>query len=327
MIDFFAYHRLADLLETLKPRVKLVDIAKVVVCTHQKITLVFQDKPHWVYPEVRKWRKALRLSRLEGDYFELLAILATYPQSTEAKKEAMIARAFHLAGRQESLVNPTGSVADSLIYWLDPLFSIMRNMTEMAGFPEDEERIIGWAATRLRYVGSLSKLKKEIPGRLEAVWRWLRQAGAVRFDEELGRWSKSEPAILSKGKVGPSIKDIQSAILVLVQVNAHREFIHEVGSPEMLGAKNGLLTIPSDSLELFDQLQRDFLHGELLRKFAFLVNLEDRERLKTQDPDYYREITEYERVLQAKGYTIPRCDDKDVDTMVQVLLIARKVAQ
>ena len=76
---------------------------------------------------------------------------------------------------------------------------------------------------------------------------------------------------------------------------------------------------------MLNQISGDFIFGDVMRKFNYLVNLEDRERLRETDPDYYTEILEYERLLSDRGYTIPQCSDKDMDTTVQMLLTTRQL--
>jgi len=87
---------------------------------------VFQYHPHWIFPRVRQWRRALGLIRDEARYFELLTILAASPH-VEEERGRMLIRAFRLLGALEETLDTEQAAPHGLIYWHDPVHSLLRN--------------------------------------------------------------------------------------------------------------------------------------------------------------------------------------------------------
>jgi len=326
-LDIFNYHFLPDLLAKIKEEFRQVTLARDIGLAPQKINMIFKDKQYWVYPDVRKWTRALKLKREEGDYFELLAIVYAYPYNIEAERGKMLKRAFHLAGRMEEQLNPSGRISDSLLYWLDPLFSVLRNMVELKGFPKNEAEIPQWAAERILFLSVLGNLRKNIPPRIEMAWKWLRGLNAVEFNKTRDRWVKHEPTVISKGEISSACQDIHSACLLLVQINTYGDFAHEAGKSGLLFDRLATFSIPAGALELLNKLCEDFLYGDILRKLNYAVNKDDRDRLKKADPALHAEVAAFRKQLEERGYEAPQFTDEDVDATVQVLLCGRRVAQ
>jgi len=327
MVDVFEFSDFESLMDSIKKEVKQAYLADVLKVSSQKIHVIFKDSRHQVYPQVGKWRGALKLKRPEGDYFELLCIIHSYPGATETAQQKMLRRAFHLAMRLEDMLNPSGRPADSVVYWLDPLVGILRDMTELNGFPKEEKEIPRWVAGRITYLGTLGRLQKDIPPHIRTAWNWLKKIGAVRFSADEKRWVKSEANVLSRGRIGKGIGGISSGILTLAHINTHHDFVHELPTPNVLGSKVAGFVLPSAALELLDRYSRDFLFGDLVRRLNYVVNLEDRERLRRSDPQYYAEVLDFERRLKELGYEIPQCRDSDMDTAVQVMLSVRRLTK
>jgi len=326
-LDVFNYHHLPDLLAKAKEEFRQVDLARDTGLAPQKVNMTFRDRQYWVYPDVRKWTRAMKLKREAGDYFELLAIIYAYPYNPEVERAKMLKRAFHVAGRLEEELNPSGRVSDSLLYWLDPLFSVLRNMVELKGFPKKESEIPAWVAERIIFLSVLGTLSKNIPPRIETAWKWLRGIKAVKFDKARNRWVKREPTIFSKGEISSACQDIHSASLLLVQINTYDDFAHEAGKRGLLFDRLATFSMPSGALELLNKLGEDFLYGDILRKLNYAVNKEDRDRLEKSDPTLYAEVMAFKKRLEEKGYAVPQYGDEDMDATVQVLLSGRRVAQ
>lgn len=325
MVDVFEFSDFESLMDSIKKDVKQAYLADILNVSSQKVHVIFKDSRHQVYPQVGKWRGALKLKRPEGDYFELLCIIHSYPSATEIAQLKMLRRAFHLAMRLEDMLNPAGRPADSVVYWLDPLVGILRDMTELHGFPREEKEIPRWVTSRITYLGTLGRLQKNIPPHIRTAWSWLKKIGAVRFSINENHWVKSEPNVLSRGRIGKGVGNISSGILTLAHINTHHDFIHELPTTNVLGSKLASFVLPSAALDLLDRVSRDFLFGDLMRRFNYVVNLEDRERLRKSDPEYYAEVVEYERQLVEHGYEIPHCSDADIDTAVQIMFSIRRL--
>ncbi|RJQ24399.1 hypothetical protein C4565_09790 [Candidatus Parcubacteria bacterium] len=326
-MDVFNYHHLPDLLAKAKEEFRQVDLTRDTGLPPQKINMIFRDRQYWVYPDARRWTRAMKLRREEGDYFELLSLVYAYPYNTEIERAKMLKRAFHLAGRLEEQLNPSGRISDSLLYWLDPLLSVLRNMVELKGFPKKQSEIPSWTAERILFLSVLGILRKNIPPRIETAWKWLRGIKAVKFDKARNRWVKHEPTIFSKGEISSACQDIHSACLLLVQINTYDDFAHEAGKRGLLFDRLATFSIPSGALELLNKLCEDFLYGDILRKLNYAVNKDDRDRLKKSDPTLHAEVTAFRKQLEEKGYEVPQYGDENVDATVQVLLSGRRVAQ
>ena len=325
MLNVFDYNNFTDVMAVVKAEHKQTYLAKALNMPFQTVHTIFKDSPHLVYPNVGKWRSALKFKRPEGNYFELLCIIHAYPKNTQVKQARMLQRAFHLAGQLEAQLNPRGRAADSVIFWLNPMIAILRDMVELADFPVDEQEIPQWGASRISFIGSLGRFKREVPERIETAWKWLRELEAVVFSPERNRWEKQEPNLRMSPNLGKIMGDLTRSVFTLCLINFYKDFLAVIGTDDIVGAKQTSFSVPSASFELLNQITADFIFGDVMRKFNYLVNREDRERLRLSDPDYYAEIVEYEKQLIAKGYTIPDCGDKDVDTTVQMVLTTRKL--
>lgn len=325
-MDVFEHSSFPSLMRSVKTIRTQTRLAAELGIPLQTLNAIFNGQAHQVFPRVRKWRSALELGRMQGDYFELLCILHAYPYNTRERQQKMLARVFLLAGRLEGRLNPSGTAAESVVFWIDPLAGALRDMTELHDFPRDEEDIPTWAAQRITFMGVLTPLRKHKHARVMTAWKWLCKLSAVHFDEQLGRWCKAEPNLLLSSKSGPGIDEMAKAITVFMHVNAHYDFIHELASANTIGSKLVTLTVPESALELVDLLSRDFIFEQLMKKITYLVNHDDRERLKILDPEYYEEICRFEQELILRGYKIPKASDRDLDTTIQILLSARKLA-
>ena len=327
MANVFEFYSIVPLMEVLKEDHKQINVAKSIGLSYQAVNQVFKDKHHWIYPQVSRWRKAFKFKRDEGDYFELLALIHAYPFQPEEKRPRMLDRAFHIVGRLEKDELVENKVATSLLYWLDPMASILRNLVELHGFPVDDDDVCRWVEEKINYVGVLGNLKKDIGARIAGTWFWLKSIRAVVLSPNPGRWVKAEPNIMSPAKAGPEIHGLHEAIFVLLQVNIHQDFIHDAGTKFVLGAKAATFSISSRILPLLEQLSRDFLHSDILRKLNYACNKDDLARLAAADPEYHREVTAFRRSLEEKGYAVPEVNDTDIDTTVQVLLATRRVTK
>jgi len=326
-MDIFKFSSLAGAIEAIKDNYRQVDLAKELATTPQQINILLHKRPHLIYFQISKWRKALHLHRADGDYFELLTLLEAFHEAPAKTQEKMLDRAFHLAGRLEEQIQPQSRPADSFIYWLDPILPILRNLTELVDFPVDEQQIPAWAANRLTYVGILGKTRELKINRIEIAWKWLRGCGAVHFSARKNRWIKATPSIFSKTILGPESRGVQSIALRLNQLVTYQDFSHEVGTPNLLGDMLATFSLPSCALPLLQRLTRDFLYKDILRKLNFAINRDDLARLKDSDPELYEEVRLFKDDLIKKGYDVPEVEDNDVDTTVQVLLATRRLTR
>lgn len=323
MAKVFNHYNLLSYLVEVKREHRQVDLAEVVECNRQKIHTILTGRPDWVYPDVKKWRTALGLKRLDGDYFELLAIIAAYPSSS--KRERMLLRAFHLAGRLEEKLNPSEEIATSLVYWLDPVASHLRNLTDFVEFPSGEEQIPAWVASRLVLVGALAGIPKQsIPNRIAQSWSWLKKIGAVYFSEETGRWEKKEPMAISEGKRTGIAEDIRSASLLIRHTESFSNFTDEMGSERMACDLFSVFSLPEDHLGILEKLCRNFI-VETTRKLNYICNEEFLAELRDYAPDYYREVLEYKEKLKDMGLAPTPVDRNAKHSLVQMVVAARRL--
>ena len=293
----------------------------------QMLNQIFNGKQHLVFDDVRKWRGACKFKREDGDYFELLALICAYPHLTKSKQQSLLQRAFHLVGRLEEVVAPENVTANTLLYRMDPVATALRNMTDLKDFPVDEQVIPEWAADKITFIGILGPLRKNIPARMQITWKWLRSLNLVYFTEDRGRWLKGDDKIFTGSLLAQEVGDIHSAVFQLCRVNTLQDFVHEAETDRILGDKLATITMPSKALKLLKQLQEDFFGGNISQKLQFIVNADALERLKNDDPDYYKEVVAYRNLLKKKGYEIPETTDADVDVTVEVLLTARRLTK
>lgn len=326
-LDLFNYHTFPSLMLALKKEYTQRELARKLLLSAQKVNLAFNDRPHLVYPEIGKWRRGFKFKRAHGDYFELLAAIHAYPHSARPKRPPILTRIFHLTGRLEQQLNPSGRPMDSLIYWLDPLFSVLRNMVEMNDFPVDEEEVPVWVIERLSNSGVLNDPQLDVPFRIESAWKWMRDLKAVVYSKSRKRWVKAEPNIMTAEQIGPEVKTLTQAIYTFRQCNIFQVFEEDAGTPDTLGLLLATFPVPCQTYDLLDHIFRNFLFENILKKFNYMVNLDDLKRLKTEDPDYYRRVMDFKAELEEKGFEIPQLRDKDVDSVIQVLLAHRRAAR
>lgn len=327
MVSPFDYRSFPELVGAVKAEVKQKTLAKTMGLPVQTVNTVFNGDEHLVYSRVGKWRSALKLRQPEGDYFELLSLVHAYPLAGRERQERMLKRAFHLAGRLEASRNPEQRIAESVIYWLDPLLSILREMTDLNDCPADEAEIPQWAASRITYLGSFACLKKDQPKRVAVAWNWLKHLDAVRFDADRNRWIKREPIALKLIEPDASLRVVTEDLIRLVHINYYADFIHELAHNRVFGSKQAVFTMPGKAVDLLNRVLGDFLFGEILEKFSYLVNQDDARRLQQEDPERYEEIARFRRLIEQRGYEIPRTTDEDMDTTVQIMVSARRLTQ
>ncbi len=327
MLNIFSFSSFEDLMDEIKKNFVQADLSRKMDIPFQTIHSIFKDNLHLVMSNVKKWTTALNLSRIESLYFELLCIIYSYPKNKSDKQEKLLARAYRIAVQLEHYVNPVGNAADSLIFMLDPLIGIIREFTELNAFPNDEEDIYNWVTDNIAYVGALecSSVEKKI--RIKIAWRWLKELNAVLFSEKRNRWVKTTPNIQNIKRTGRINEDIKGTISNIVHINNHKEFLHEAATSDFLFSKPIMFSFPMKSLPLLNELCNDFIYEKMMKKFTYLVNMEDRERLKEEDADYYNEVVAYEKELIERGFEIPKLTDEEMDNCCHMILSARKLAK
>ncbi len=322
--NIFSHPTLRSYLDSIRQKYKLKEVATKAGVSYQAVGFIFSDKKeHWVLGHLSGFKKAFKLKKEEGAYFELLAILAAYPY--EKKTAPLLKRAFHLAGRLEAVMNTDQEVASSLVYWIDPLCAVLRNAVELHGFPAEESGIPGWISDRVATIEALnSSATKSFAQRIVTSWSWLKKMQAVSFSEEKQRWVKTNPMVVSEGRFGPDLQDLRSAIFSIVFLNLFNDFSRDLNSSRILVTKFGNFTISSKNLNLVKELCTDFV-VETVKKLNYACNKEDLKQLKKEDPAYYQAVLDYQKSLTARGFEIHTGTNEDVDTSVQLVLAARKL--
>lgn len=322
--DIYDYPSLKTLMKDVRESYTLMELAKPVGVSHQTITLIFNGSEHRVLNRLQGWKKALKLNKQEGDYFEFLAILAAYPK--ERDKMRLLMRAFHLAERLEAALNQNCDIANSLVYWLDPLCPFLRNAVEMNGFPRREREIAPWVADVMTLPESAKITRPALIKRIETTWNWLFKIGAIEYSPSYGRWIKSSPMLISAGKFAPELKDIQSALFSMVFVTIFHRFIETIHDENIIVTKFGTFALSSANAKALNQICSDFVI-ETVRKLNYASNDDDLARLKTENKKYYDEVVNYKAELERKGIKLEPKGDKDVDTVVQLAVAARMMTK
>ena len=323
MPNVFAHFTMNDLLAALRKEYTLQQLSSMAGITHQAVSLICKENPHWIYNNVADWKRGLKLKRDEGAYFELLAIIAAHARESEANRPKLLKRAFHLVGRLEEVLNPKHTVAASLVYWLDPVCSIVRNGTDLAGFPRREDDIPEWVSAQMPSPQSLGMTRAAFKKRVAMAWAFLLSLEAVTYNKKRKRWEKAAPLVVSEGK---STLDDQnspgSAAFPLILHNYFEEFMQITGTDRMIVSKFGNFAFPRQYKHVVNRLLTDFI-VETVGKLNYVVNREDLERLKTDDPAYYAEVIEYINMLKSKDIDVEPLGDDAMDSMVQMIVAAR----
>ena len=323
MPNVLTFYSMKDLLAELRGEYTLQQLAEVGGVTHQAISLICKENPHWVYKNVKEWKKGLRLKRVEGQYFELLAVIAAYPH--DDNKTKLMKRAFHLAGRLEEHLNTERTVASSLVYWLDPVCSMIRNGTDLAGFPVHEDEIPQWISGQVKSLRSMGMTRAAFKTRVANAWSFLVSLQAVSFNKRRKRWEKSAPLIVSEGKATKEHqKSIQSVIFPLVLNNYFEEFIQATGTDQMIVSKYGNFALPRQHFNALYMLLEDFII-ETVQNFNYISNGDDLKRLEKDDPEYFAKVLAYKKKLKKKGIELEPLGDQDMDSMVQMIVAARRM--
>jgi len=325
MVNIKNYNSIDTYFAAIANQLDLKRIAKVIGCSYQKVHFATRSKFHWVYADVRKWCKALGLNRSDGYYFELLALIAAYAASSESNRQKMLDRILVLADRLEATFNPKQKISNSLIYWVDPFLSILRNLTDLDEFPNDESEISQWVSDKLVLVGALKRIpKKKLPLRIERSWNWLKEIKAVDFFEEFDRWEKTSPMVIAKGKLRNNLTNIQSTLTIIEHMDALANFTYQLGSQKMVGNVLSTFSLSKEHLEILNDLIRNFV-TETTRNLNFACNSDFLEELREFDTDYYDEVIAFKQRLEEKSINIIPTDSSAPHTLVQLLVAAREL--
>ena len=323
MPNVFSYFTMKTLLAALREEYTLQQLSALVGVTHQAISLICKENEHWILNNVADWKRGLKLKRTEGEYFELLCIIAAYSNENDTNRSKLLKRAFHLVGRLEEHLNPERTIATSLVYWLDPVCTIFRKNTNLSGFPRNADDIPDWMATQIPSLQSLGMTRAAFKTRVANAWKFLISLKAVSYNKRRRRWEKSEPLVVSEGKATlEHQKNIRSAVFPLILHNYFEEFLEVNGTDRMIVSKYGNFALPRRHENVVYKLLEDFII-ETVKKLNYVSNRDDLERLKTDDPAYYAEVLDYIEVLKGKVIDVEPLGDDDMDSMVQMIVAAR----
>ncbi len=324
MFSPLSFYTFRSFMNSLKGDLKQSDLARRLGSTQPRIHQIFKDKLHWVYPEVRRWTRLLKLKRMEGDYFELLALLAAFPH--QGDKAKLIARAFTLLGNLQDKLEPSHTEAHTVIYWLDPVARLLLALTEMDDFPVNEENIAEWVLPKVHFVAAMGSHEKAKRERIQSSWRWLCEQQLVQFRKPQARWltNKDHPFIAESQS--PELVTIREQLCGLCHVNTFLDFSREAGAGALTGFDLEMISISSAFAPLIQQVCRSFVTEEI-RKIKDAIHNPD--SLKTLHQTHPRLARDIERFVE----TLPKPDQKSdqdlypVDTTVEILFASRSLAQ
>ena len=324
MIRVFDYYRLQDFFgEVLRVRMyTFAELAKRLGLTIPSVSLVFHGEERLVADRVQDWKKAFEFKRLEGEYFELLAILAAYP--TSSRQVEFRRRAFHLVRRflKKQLFDDLGY---DIFFWLSPECSMLRNLIDLSDCPKDSEKISSWAVGKLTRYRRLKKLSKtKLEKQLVEAWECMEAIRAVEWSALENRWTKTTPVIETHRKSGPPTPDIVSSLLVLPHSEILSEFGQLQGTEQMIMSYIGTLSLPEALEPLVVELCREFVR-DLVSNLVIACSKQDLDLNQQYDPEVYERAITYRRDLEHRGKVLPELKASDFDAVSQIVFALRRL--
>ncbi len=323
MQNVFKHYTLQTYLAGLKEDrpVTFSELSKRIGLTPQAIGLVFNGHERLVINHIAAWKRALKFNRLQGSYFELLAIIAAFSTSTNRKR--LQSRAQTIV-RKLVEIDPTDSPVKSLIYWISPECSLLRNILDLKGFPVHEKEIPKWVTARTnlwRVTEGYSR--KETEQQFRNAWKWLVSNGVVVRGTN-GAWRKTTPIFLSPDTITEDIRSLQASILTLPHSNTHLAFARQLGTPNMLVNKVATFSASSKMQPILRDLCTNFLQ-DIAARLNIACNEQLMTELKTTDPDLYNAGKVLLEKLAYLGYDVPSFTNEDFDSVWQIVLGARRL--
>lgn len=299
------------------------DISTQVGITPQAVGNIFNGEDRLAINHLSGWKKALRFKRLEGMYFELLASLAAFPTSSE--RERLRERVLLLIGHLIAHSELNADAPRTLIYWLSPECTLLRNLVDLADFPCSGAEVPDYVVQRFRaYRVARSLSEREQRERLVEAWDWLLAQGFIRQDAATARFYKCEPVFAASKGLDKHLPDPLTNLLAIPHADGLRELASQVGTPLVLTSQFATLPMPR-GLEPFlvEWLAQHM--ADLVNNLNIAVNSDELARLATQDPARYEAALAFRKELTARGFAPPNFRDSDFNSLIQVAIGIRRL--
>ncbi len=324
--NVFDYFTLRGFLSEIRKQKQftLRKLAESIGITPQAVNIAFNGGERLVINHLSGWKKAFKFKRMEGAYFELLAILAGYSSFSLEKRKRHMERAFNIIQRiieseqQEHKPN-------ALVYWISPESSLLRNMVKLKDFPENSEEIPAWVVNKVEsYRIARGFSRSEFECRVTKVWKWLKKMEVVKFDTELKHWTRNVHDIFASSRISEDIEEFTTAILTLPHSDVHLDFASQVGCPAVTMNKTATLAIPNQIESLMRSICGRFFN-DIVENLSVGCNKDEMDRLYDIDRNKYEQVKAYMQILEQYGFTVPTLCDGDFDTVVQLVYSMRKM--
>jgi hypothetical protein len=328
VIRIFNYYRLVDFFDAVAKRktITFTELAQKMDVTVPSVTAAFHGEERLVINRVKGWKRAFGFKRIEGDYFELLAILAGYPSS--ARQEELRRRAFHLVQKffERKLFN---ELSYEIFYWLSPECAILRNLIDLHDCPEKPDEIVKWAVTRVegyRKLKKLSRTKMEI--RFDEAWNTMMEIRAVKWDKADKRWTKVTPSRSTIIQLKANPEDLRASLLILPHADIFADFARQQGTDFMQTSMVSTLSMPKKLEELLERYLRKHV-VELVNNLVISCSPADLAELKKMDKDVWKEAKEFREQFAADlgmyAEDLPTIQSEDYDSVAQIVLGIRRL--
>jgi len=326
VINVLEFYTLKDFLAEVRRNKAhtLRKLAEFIDITPQAVNIAFNGGERLVINHLSGWKRAFKFKRMEGTYFELLAILAGYSSMPADKRKRYTERALNIVQRMiESDVKEKHP--NSLLYWLSPECAIMRNAVDMQGFPAKSDDIPAWVTERVdAYRVARGFSKAELTSRLRKVWKWLLKMELVSYSSKKKLWEKKTHGMISPVEIKGEIEDFQTAVLTLPHSDVHMDFARQLGGNAVLMDKIATFALPSKMHDMVRDICGSFF-SRLVLNLNIACNAEEMARLQKDDPAKFKEISDQVVKLKRDGFEVPALSAADFDSIVQMVCSMRNL--
>ena len=328
MIRVFDFYRLIDFFRAVveNKAITFTELSKKLKVTVPSVSYAFHGEERLVIERVKDWKKAFGFKRVEGDYFELLAILAGYP--TSSRQEALRTRAFHLVQKffERKLFD---ELSYEIFYWLSPECAILRNLIDLHDCPEKPTEIVEWAVGK---VEGYRKLKKVSRGKLvqqfQDAWNCMKEIQAVKWDKKDKRWTKVTPSRSTIVHLKANPEDLRASLLILPHADIFADFARQQGTDFIQTSLVSTLSLPTKLEELAERHLRKQV-TELVENLVISCSPADLAELKKIDEGAWKDAQRFKQQfaenLGIKIDDLPTIRTVDFNAVTQIVLGIRRL--
>ncbi len=320
VLDVKQFTNLDDLVDQVAIRFPLQSLAKKLGLSPSSCHATLYTHRQRVYRQIKGWKSLLGVTKEDGYYLELLALIKAFPQY--AQKMEMLERAYLIVSKLQDTLDPDWKSVSGLLYALDPLVPIVRNLTDLKDFPINESEIPRFAQDQVIWLKNKSGPKRTFQARVKRTWTFLKTIDAVYFSDQLDRWEKSSPVIWTPWKN----KELHDSLLRMRHYLYLQEFTDILFDPDCLFSTALTLAVPEKHLGLVEQLISQF-HRDLLERLSFALNSDFLHHLKGVDEGHYLRVLDYISKLSDQGILFDPATMDDKHCLLRIASIGRRITQ